>query len=305
MPPGLLNNYLEQQKIEKSLAEVLFTIARAGKFVAHAIRTGDLGQAGTSNLYGENQLELDVLSDMIFTKHLKASGLVYKIASEEKEEAEILTENGKYSIAFDPLDGSSLVDTNLSVGAIFAIFEGKEFIGKTGDKMIASCYLIFGPRTVFVIAIKGKVFEFTMNELGEFTITNENIKISSEAKTFSPGNLRACTEREDYTKLVEYWQKKPLTLRYSGGMVPDIHQIFAKGNGVFSYPSFSKYPQGKLRLLFECAPFAFASEQAGGLALNEKGERILDLKIEEIHQRTPIFIGSKDEVKRSIEYLKN
>ncbi len=303
MPPKLLNNFLEKENIDPDLSKLLFSIARAGKFVAHAIRTGDLGLAGTSNLYGENQLALDVLADMIFTNHLKATELVSVIASEEKDDAEQINKNGKFAVAFDPLDGSSLVTTNLSIGAIFGIFEGNNFIGKKGRDMVASCYLIFGPRTVFVMAIRGKILEFTMNELGEFSITNENMQISPVAKTFSPGNLRASSENEKYAKLVDYWQKKPLTLRYSGGMVPDIHQIFAKGNGIFSYPSFSKHPDGKLRLLFECAPFAFASEQAGGLAKDEKGQNILDLEIKEVHQRTPIFIGSKEEVKKSLEYL--
>lgn len=303
MPPKLLNHYLEQNKVNKKLADLLFSIARAGKFVAHAIRTGDLGLAGTSNLFGENQLAIDILADKIFTEHLRATGIVYKIASEEKDNEEILSKNGVFSVAFDPIDGSSLVKANFAIGAIFGIYKGKNFIGRYGREMIAACYFIFGPRTVFMVGVKKKIMEFTMNELGEFAITNENVKIATKAKTFSPGNLRACTERKDYTRLVDYWRDKPLTLRYSGGMVPDIHQIFAKGNGIFSYPSFSKYPNGKLRLLFESAPFAMMAEYAGGKALNEKGKRILDIKVENIHQKTSIFIGSKEEVERSKKYL--
>jgi len=304
MPTQILNNFLLQKGIDKDLQIVLSAIARAGKYVCHAIETGDLGLAGTSNLFGEDQLALDVLADKIFTEHLKATDLVNKIASEEKQQAETFSEKNKFCIAFDPLDGSSLVDTNLAIGAIFAIWEGNDFIGKKGKDMKAACYLVFGPRTTLTIATKQKVWEFALNQLGEFSLQRDDIYVIEKTKTFSPGNLRAIKEREDYKNLVNAWQNQQLTLRYSGGMVPDIHSILAKGNGIFSYPSFSKYPYGKLRLLFECAPFAFIMEKAGGLAKDEQGNNILDLEIKEIHQRTTIFIGSKEEVNRCEKYLK-
>lgn len=300
MPQRLLNRFLEKEGVEKELAELLGAIARAGKYVAHALRTGDLGLAGTSNLYGEHQLALDVLADKVFTEHLRATNLVHTIASEEQDGEEILHKKGLFSVAFDPLDGSSLVDTNLAVGAIFGIFSGAGFIGRTGREMVAACYLVFGPRTIFVVALPGKTMEFTLNELGEFMSSRAPFKIAPEAKTFSPGNLRACREKADYTALVDKWRDRPLTLRYSGGMVPDIHAIFAKGSGIFAYPSYSKYPEGKLRLLFECAPLAFAAEQAGGKALDEHGAAILDLKITAVHQRTTIFLGSAEEVERGV-----
>jgi fructose-1,6-bisphosphatase I len=299
----LLNHYLEKQEVKKSLADLLVSIARAGKYVAHAIRTGDLGLAGTSNLFGENQLELDVLADKIFTNHLERSGLVNEIASEEQEDSIVLSPSGKYSVAFDPLDGSSLVSSNLTIGAIFGIFKAGGFEGRTGDDLVAACYLIFGPRTVFVLTVENLVLEFSMNELGEFVITNEKVKIKSDASTFSPGNLRALVENKQYAKLIDDWQQRQLTLRYSGGMVPDIHAIFAKKGGIFAYPPFSRYPQGKLRLLFECAPFALIAEKAGGLALNSTGERVLDVAIDHVHQRTPIIIGSKSEVERALQFL--
>jgi len=234
---------------------------------------------------------------------LRATGLIANLASEEKTEIEKISDRGEFSVAFDPLDGSSLVETNLAVGAIFGIFRGKEFIGKSGDEMAAAAYFVFGPRTVFVFSLGAAVFEFILNELGEFSFS-QKLEILPDAKTFSPGNLRAATENENYKKLVESWRNEKLTLRYSGGMVPDVHQIFAKKSGIFSYPGFSKFPRGKLRLLFECAPLAFLAEKSGGAAVDDFGKRILDLKIAEIHERTPIFIGSKNAVKNCVKVLR-
>ncbi|MCT4592277.1 MAG: fructose-1,6-bisphosphatase [Candidatus Gracilibacteria bacterium] len=303
MPLRLLNHFLSKEGFDKDLTRILFTIAHAGKYVAHAIRTGDLGLAGTSNLYGEHQVALDVLSDKIFTEHLKATNLVYSIASEEQDNEIVLNNKAAFSVAFDPLDGSSLIDTNLSVGSIFAIFKNQGFMGQKGRDMVAACYLVYGPRTIFVCALEDRVIEFTQNELGEFVVSKDNIKVKSDSKTFSPGNLRATIERDDYSELVSHWQKLPLTLRYSGGMVADIHQIFSKESGIFTYPSFSKYPNGKLRLLFECAPFAFIAEKTGALAVDEKGREILDIPVKEIHQRTTIMIGSSNEIGKAIDFL--
>jgi fructose-1,6-bisphosphatase I len=279
-------------------------ISRASKYVAHAIRTGDLGKCGTANTHGEDQLALDVLSDQIFCNVLSESDLVASFASEEQEEqVSINGENGAYSVAFDPLDGSSLVDVNISVGSIFGVWQGNGFVGKTGADMKAAGYFQYGPRTSFVLAIGGKTVEFVLNELGEYHLSQGDLKISDEAKIFAPGNLRAIAERPEYKRVLDYFLVNQKTLRYAGGMVPDINSIFMKGQGIFTYPSHSKYPSGKLRLLYECAPMAYLVSAAGGKAVDEKGEPILAIACKDLHQRTSIFLGSRNDVNTTVKLL--
>lgn len=300
-----IDPFLRDEGTPEDLTSLIFAIARAGKYVSHAIRNGNLGYSESSNASGESQLALDVLSDNIFCDHLKATGLVASFASEEQDDQIDLPGDGKFSVAFDPLDGSSLVNANFSIGSIFGIFEGNQFLGKTGNDLIASGYIIYGPRTAIIVATKKGIWEFVENAIGEFVHSEREITIAETAKYFAPGNLRATAEREDYTTLVHYLMNEQLTLRYSGGMVPDIHMIFTKGSGIFTYPGHSKYPNGKLRLLYECAPFAFLAKAAGGIALDEFGTPILEKKIEDLHQRTSIFIGSKETVEEAIGILNN
>jgi len=303
MPAILLDTFLKTAA-GPDLGKVIFTIARAGKYVAHALRNGDLGKSGLENPSGENQLALDILADKIFCDHLRSTGLVAVFASEEQNGEVAVSPDGKFSVAFDPLDGSSLVDSNLAIGAIFAIYRGAGFLGKTGREMAAAGYLIFGPRTKFVFATENGIWEFTENAIGEFTLSKEKIELLPDAKIFAPGNLRALAERPEYEKLFLELAKTPLTLRYSGGMVPDIHLAFSKSSGIFLYPSHSKYPNGKLRLLYECAVFAFLAKAAGGAALDENGAEILDKKITKLHERTTFIVGSKNTVFRAVEILR-
>ncbi|MEK7146380.1 MAG: fructose-bisphosphatase class I, partial [Patescibacteria group bacterium] len=157
---------------------------------------------------------------------------------------------------------------------------------------------IYGPRTLLVFSTGKGAHEFTLVN-GVWELTAENLKLEGgKNKYFAPGNLRAAKEREDYLELVNSFIKEGYTLRYSGGMVPDIHHSFVKGHGIFMYPGSPAAPQGKLRLLFECAPMAFIAEQAGGAASNGKVD-ILDIRIESIHQQSPILIGTKEEVQRA------
>lgn len=300
-----LDPVLKEHGNNDDLTQLLFSIARAGKYVAHAIRNGGQNYSETTNSSGEQQLALDVLSDEIFCDHLRATGLVSAFASEEQEEQVDLEGNGKFAVAFDPLDGSSLLGANLSVGSIFGIYSGNSFLGKTGKDLVAAGYIIYGPRTAMVVATEKGILKFTENIIGEFVLRRNDISVSDTAKYFAPGNLRATSEREDYSAMVDHFFKKQLTLRYSGGMVPDIHMIFTKGSGIFCYPGYSKHPNGKLRLLYECAPFAYLMEKAGGVAVDEKGKRILDIEIEELHQRTSIFIGSRNTVEEAVSFLKN
>lgn len=305
MPHPLLDTFLKNSPIDDDLGRVIFTIARAGKYVAHSIREGELGKAGSENASGESQLALDVIADKIFCEHLRSTGLIARFASEEQEESVWVNKDGRFSVAFDPLDGSSLVDANLSIGAIFGIFPGKTFLEKKGSDLLVGGYILFGPRTTLVFATQEGIWEFTENAIGEFIQSRENFSLAEDARYFAPGNLRAISENPKYEKLFLYLAKKPLTLRYSGGMAPDIHHIFTKGSGVFSYPSHSQYPEGKLRLLYECSVFAFLAEAAGGIALDEKGKRILDKKITDLHVRTTIFVGSKNTVNHCVEMMQD
>lgn len=290
-----------------SLRHLIRYIARATKYIHHAIKTTDLGLAGTSNLFGEDQLSLDVLADRIIMETLKVSRLVVNAISEESETETVFEHDLKdetYSVAYDPLDGSSLVDTNLAIGSIFSIYKSGPFIGRTGREQVAAVYVVYGPRTTLVYSAGKGVHEFTLNDVYEYSLTREDLKMQDDSKYFGPGNLRATQTNPKYKKLVDDWMLKGCTLRYSGGMVPDINHILLKGQGIFTYPPFPpKYPNGKLRLLFECNPFAYLMEAAGGMAHNDE-QPILDIPIREWHQRTPIYIGSKNEVKRTAEVLK-
>jgi sedoheptulose-bisphosphatase len=232
---------------------------------------------------------------------LKENSLVGLIASEELPD-EVKISDGEYAVCYDPLDGSSLVDVNLAVGSIFGVYKTKTFLGVSGGEQLASMIAVYGPRTTIVLTVKNGVKEFVLNADNKFVISNENITVS-EGKMFAPGNLRAASERQDYMDLMNFWCKEQYTLRYSGGMVPDVNQILLKGKGIFAYPGYSEAPNGKLRLLFECAPMSLLMEQAGGASSDGK-IRILDKKIEKLDQRTPIYIGSKGEVLRCCEQLK-
>lgn len=299
-----LHKYLFELGTDPQLRHLIMEIARASKYVAYAIRTGDLGKAGGSNIQGEEQLALDVLSDEIFCNILSESDLVASFASEEQDySVEINGEGGAYSVAFDPLDGSSLVDVNISVGSIFGVWEGNGFLGKTGADMKCAGYFQYGPRTSFILAVGGEISEFTLNDLGEYHRSKSDISVAAEAKIFAPGNLRAVQERPEYGRVLDHFLATQKTLRYAGGMVPDINSIFMKGNGIFTYPSHSQYPNGKLRLMYECAPMAYLMSAAGGKAVTEKGEPILEIECTDLHQRTSIFLGSQKEVDRVLKIL--
>ncbi|MEK7085556.1 MAG: class 1 fructose-bisphosphatase, partial [Patescibacteria group bacterium] len=282
-----LEVYLNSLKIDNNLNKIILTLSRAVKEISKIIRTASAGKAGTKNVYGEEQLALDVVSNKIVIDELKKNFLVGLIASEELPTEEKFGK-GEYAVCFDPLDGSSLVDVNFSVGSIFGIYKAKSFIGVKGDDQLASLIAVYGPRTTILMTVKKGVQEFMLDG-DEFILTKENIKVG-EGKVFAPGNLRACSDRKDYLDLLNYWCKEQYTLRYSGGMVPDINHILVKGKGIFTYPGYSEAPNGKLRLLFECAPMSLIMEQAGGVSTDGK-IRILDKVLENLEQRTPILLG--------------
>ncbi len=297
-----LRRYLREDGVGYKLTHLICEIAEASKYIVNSIRTGDLGVAGTSNLYGEEQLALDVLSDRIMRKRLAKSGVVSNVASEETLDVIALAPHcaGNYSVAFDPLDGSSLVDVNLAVGTIVSIYAGSDLL-QPGQRQVAALYILYGPRTTLVYTTGNGVHEFGMNQLMEYTLLRRNIRLVSRAGIYSPGGLR-----NRYTPGVEefvcYLEKNGAKLRYSGGLVPDVNQLLIKGDGIFFYPHLQGLPQGKLRLLYELNPMAFLIEQAGGAASNGR-QRILELQPQGIDDCQPFFCGCRDEVAMAEELI--
>ncbi|HEY4743464.1 MAG TPA: class 1 fructose-bisphosphatase [Desulfuromonadaceae bacterium] len=297
-----LRRHLREQNISDNLVHLICEVAEASKYVINAVRTGDLGVAGTSNLYGEEQLALDVLSDRIMRKRMIHSGVVCNIASEEMEEIYQVTSNpqGMFSVAYDPLDGSSLVDVNLAVGTIVGIYQGCDLL-QPGRKMVGAVYILYGPRVSMVYSVGKGVYEFTMNQLMEYTLTRENVQMKPAGDIYSPGGLRR-KYTEGNERYIRYLEEKGAKLRYSGGFVPDINQVLMKGKGIFMYPALTDTPNGKLRLLFELNPMAFLVEQAGGAATNGQTP-ILDIVPEGLDQRCPIYIGCRDDVEKASDFL--
>jgi len=270
------------------MKEILEAIERSAIRIKRAIDVKDIGYSQEQNSSGETQLQLDIQSDMIIEEELSHVKGVHTIASEEKEHPMVLNEKGHYFIAFDPLDGSSLVDVNLSVGSIFGIYEG-EFVG---SKMIASCYVVYGPRVELVFAYEGKVKLYLLQE-GEFEYVKE-IHLNEKGKINAPGGTQQFWA--PYHKaMIDSFFDEGYRLRYSGGMVPDLHQILLKGGGLFSYPSAADKPEGKLRQLFEVFPFAFIFEKAGGAAIDGT-KRALEIETKHVHDTSPCFFGSKYEI---------
>ncbi len=245
-----------------------------------------------------------MLSNNIIKEELSESRLVSSYASEEESDGlQTLIPDAPFTVVFDPLDGSSLVDANLAIGSIFGIYESKgKLLGKTPRDQVAALYLVYGPRTILVYSTGKGVHAFYLNEVGEFILLQKDLTMKDEVKTYAPGNLRAVVDTPAYRKMMNLWLDEGHTLRYSGGMVPDIHHMLIKGAGIFTNIGGSKYPKGKLRLLFECGPFAYLMEQAGGSS-SDGTKSVLDVKIEDLDQRTPLIIGAKKEVKRVAEIL--
>lgn len=300
-----LNLVLRQKNVSNDIRSILYHLARSIKYINFSLRAGATAQVGTTNIQGEAQLQLDILADKIIMEELEQSGLVACAVSEEQDTETFFTaERGHYTVAYDPLDGSSLVDANLAIGSIFGIWKGNTLQGKNGNDLVAACYAVYGPRVTFTIAVKNKgAYIFEMNDVGEFLLIEENLQIKPESHYFAPGNLKAFNTIPSYKKLVTTWIEENRTLRYSGGMVPDLHHILCKKNGIFAYPADKKYPNGKLRLAFECAPMAFIFRECKGLAFDQNGNDILDLTITDIHGRTSIFIGSKTEVQKALSFF--
>ena len=268
------------------------TIEKIAIKIDHAIKTEDLGYSDSENSSGEDQLKLDVKSDYIVEEAFKNVSIVKALVSEEKEGVLQLHDEGKYTICYDPLDGSSLADVNLSVGSIFGIYEGE----LKAENLVASAYVVYGPRIELMTARKGSKPRHFRAQEGLFNFISE-ITLDEKGKLNAPGGTQQ-NWAGHHKAFVDGLFAEGYRLRYSGGMVPDLHQILLKGGGIFSYPGTSDKPDGKLRQLFEVIPFAFMYEQAGGQAVNEKGMRLMELVPSHPHDTSPCFFGSNYEVNK-------
>jgi fructose-1,6-bisphosphatase I len=296
-----LRRHMWMAGVETDLRRLIWQIAVTGKYISARIHESNRKLAGFKNIYGEEQLSLDRSADDIFKNQLQYSGFVREYASEEQDTVISFGKgNEKYFITADPLDGSSLVETNLAIGSIIGIH--KESIFTEGRKsMVAALYITYGPLITMVYSAGKGTHEFVLNREGEYVLSQENITLKERGSIYSLGGLRKDWTPE-HLKYVEYLEAEGYKLRYSGGFVPDINQILIKKGGIFTYPALKKSPRGKLRLLFELQPMAFIIEQAGGNASTGK-EDILALKVEDLDQRCPIYIGSRFEVEKAKEFL--
>ena len=252
----------------QELNQIFNTIKDIAKEISEVIKYADLGYTTHENATGDTQLKLDVKSDEIITAKFKQLSCVKALISEEKEDELEINKNAKFIIAYDPLDGSSLVDVNFAVGSIFGIYENEV----KPENLIAAAYSIYGQFKF--------VKELELKEKGKLNATGATQKGWSQ------------THRNFINELFNEGYR----LRYSGAMVSDLHQILLKGGGLFSYPATSDHPNGKLRVVFEVLPFAFIYENAKGATTDGKNKTLFDIKIEKIHQTTPCFFGSRDEI---------
>ncbi len=267
-----------------------------------------LGSAGETNVQGETQQKLDVYANQAMLHCLGVRDSVAILVSEENEEPVVFdraTETGKYVIFFDPLDGSSNIDVNVSVGTIFSIFRrppGDDLdaaVLQAGRKQVAAGYVLYGSSTIMVYTAGRGVFGFTLDpSVGAFVLSHQNMRMPEQGGFYSVNEALAHTFPEPYQQFITALRMGGLgrgySSRYVGSLVSDFHRTMLKG-GVFLYPSTKEYPGGKLRLLYEANPLAFIAEQAGGMATNGE-QSVLDIQPQQIHQRTPLVIGSRVEV---------
>ena len=297
------------------LSGLLYDIALAAKMIANKVRMAGLadiiGATENENVQGEIQQKLDVLANDMIIKALDHSGRLCAMASEEEPDIIQIPDNfrcGKYCLLFDPLDGSSNIDVNVPVGTIFSVVlkitrgaRGEmEDMLQPGRRQVAAGYVIYGSSTMMVYTTGQGVHGFTLDpQIGEFLLSHPNIRIPEHGRYLSVNDSYEQVWDEDVRALMRRYRgldgvRDPMSVRYVGSLVADFHRNLL-GGGLFAYPANEKNPRGKLRLLYEANPLAFIVEQAGGLASNGS-IRILDVEPTELHQRTPLFIGSKSDV---------
>lgn len=296
------------------LSRLLRDIGIAAKIVNREVNKAGLvdilGDMGSSNVQGEEQKKLDVFANEQFISALSSGGECCAVASEENEELITInsevSKNAKYIVCIDPLDGSSNIDVNVSIGTIFSIYRRKSSAGpvmesdflQKGTEQVAAGYVIYGSSTMLVYTTGRGVNGFTLDpSIGEFCLSHPDLKTSETGNIYSLNEGNLVHFPEGVKQFVRYCQHedkatgRPYSARYIGSLVADFHRNLLKG-GIYIYPTTAKAPKGKLRLLYECNPLAWIAEQAGGKA-SDGQHRILEIQPESLHQRTPLFIGSK------------
>lgn len=307
------------------LSSLLSSIRLAGKMVNQEINKAGLaniiGAVGGENVQGEEQQKLDVLANDLFISTLRNRGDICGLGSEEMEDFiafdDPLHHDAKYVVLMDPLDGSSNIDVNVSVGTIFSIYRRVSPVGgpvqlddflQPGNRQVAAGYLIYGTSTMLVYTTGKGVHGFTYDPgIGSFFLSHPRMDIPAGGRIYSINEGNYIHMPEGVKRYIKWCQeldpatKRPLTSRYIGSLVADFHRNLLKG-GIYIYPRGTKAPNGKLRLLYECNPIAFLAEQAGGKA-SDGFQRILDIDPKELHQRVPFFCGSSDMVEKAEEFM--
>ena len=271
------------------LRQLILKIGESCKIIKNGFASRQ-SSSDTDNVYGERQMALDKWSDEVLIAELKRSGLVKYLASEEQPEILEFKSNGNLGVVMDPLDGSSLIGVNLTVGTIIGIYRGN--VLAPGKTMVGAMYVLYGPLTTLTYTVKKGVHEFVLDANGDFVLQEEYIKIP-DGNIFAPGALRK-EYLAGHLKWIENLESDGYKIRFSGSFVADVHQILHKG-GVFTYPGYKGKENGKLRLLFEANPMGFIVTQAGGAISNGYGN-ILEAKPESVSQRIPIYVGGKKEI---------
>ncbi|MFO0357306.1 MAG: class 1 fructose-bisphosphatase [Sphingobacteriaceae bacterium] len=307
------------------LSRLLRDIGIASKIVNREVSKAGLaeilGETGETNVQGEKVKKLDVFANEQFIAAFKAGGEVCAIASEENDDIipidSEISKSAKYVVAIDPLDGSSNIDVNVSVGTIFSIYRRKSLSGpgtledfmQRGTEQVAAGYVIYGSSCMMVYTTGKGVNGFTLDpSIGEFCLSHPNMQTKKDGNVYSINEGNYLHFPDGVKKFIKYCQEedkatsRPYSSRYIGSGVADIHRNLITG-GVYIYPTTTKSPNGKLRLLYECNPLAYILEQAGGKATNGE-KRIMEIDIKELHQRTPLFIGSANMVDTAMDFMK-
>lgn len=325
-----LTQYLvEEQRLNNSIpAELrllIEVVARACKTISHAVGKGALGEvlgsAESENIQGEVQKKLDIISNEILLEANEWGGHLAAMASEEMESIHLIPNRypkGEYLLLFDPLDGSSNIDVNVSIGTIFSVLKAPEGLAapseqdfmQAGHQQVAAGYAIYGPQTMLVLTTGNGVNCFTLDrEMGSWVLTQKNMQIPADTQEFA---INASNRRHWHAPVSRYVDDmlagktgpigKDYNMRWIASMVADVHRILTRG-GIFMYPADAREPDkpGKLRLMYEANPMSMLVEQAGGLATDGK-QRMLDIQPSKLHQRVPVFLGSRNEVERVMRY---
>lgn len=322
-----LNQFISDQQnefpfVQGNLSRIFRDIQLAAKMINRDVRQAGLidilGNFGETNVQGEEQKKLDVISNEVFMRLMDMSGACVCVVSEEDEHIHWCPDgkDAKYILAIDPLDGSSNIDVNASIGSIFSIYKRlspdkpvtEEDILQKGHEQVAAGYVIYGTATMFVYTTGNGVNGFTLDDsISEFCLSHPNIKTPSKGTIFSvnEGNLnefpQGVIDYISWCKESNKEEKRPYSARYIGSLIADFHRNLLKG-GIYIYPPTKKAPNGKLRLLYECNPMAFLVEQAGGKA-HSGTERVMDIEPKEFHQRTPLIIGSSEMVDQVVALM--